>query len=48
MRMYIDEVFNLDAMNQVIALFNTRSYKFKNSITFVRFQSQLELLKPSR
>ena len=48
MRMYIDEVFNLDAMNQVIALFNTRSYRFKNSITFVRFQSQLELLKPSR
>lgn len=48
MRMYLDEVFITESRDNIINLFCTRSLKFKNSITFVRFQSQLELLKPSR
>ena len=46
MRPYLDEIYNLDAVNNVISLFDSRSLLFRNLITFKKFQSQLALLKP--
>lgn len=48
MRPYIDELYNLEAVNNVITLFDTRSFCFRNLITFKQFQSKLELLKPRK
>lgn len=48
MRPYIDELFNQDNRNRVIELFDTRSYTYKNLITFKKFQKELELLKPRK
>ena len=46
MRPYLDEVFNQENRNNIIELFDTRSLKFRNLITFKRFQNELQLLKP--
>lgn len=46
MRPYLDELFNQDNRNNIIELFDTRSLKFRNLITFKRFQNELQLLKP--
>ena len=46
MRPYLDEIYNLDAVNNIISLFDSRSLLFRNLITFKKFQSQLALLKP--
>lgn len=46
MRPYLDEVYNTDRVKNVIKLFDTRCFKFRNLITFKKFQSELELLKP--
>lgn len=46
MRPYIDELFNQESRNNIIELFDTRSLKFRNLITFKRFQNELQLLKP--
>lgn len=46
MRPYIDELFNQENRNNIIELFDTRSLKFRNLITFKRFQNELQLLKP--
>lgn len=46
MRPYLDELFNQENRNNIIELFDTRSLKFKNLITFKRFQNELQLLKP--
>ena len=46
MRPYIDELFNQERRNNIIELFDTRSLKFRNLITFKRFQNELQLLKP--
>lgn len=48
MRPYIDAVFNQDLRNTIMELFDTRSYKYKNLITFKKFQKELELLKPRK
>lgn len=48
MRPYIDEVFNVELQKKIITLFDSRSYSFRNLITFKRFQSDLELLKPRK
>jgi len=48
MRPYIDELYNLDTVNNMIALFDTRSLQFKNLITFKKFQKEMELLKPRK
>lgn len=48
MRPYIDEFFVTKTRDQVIVLFDTRSYGFKNLITFKKFQKQLTLLKPRK
>ena len=48
MRPYLDEVFSADQQKAIILAFDSRSYKFRNLITFKQFQVQLELLKPRK
>lgn len=48
MRPYLDCVFNTEARDNVIALFDARAYKFRNLITQKQFKKHLELLKPRK
>ena len=48
MRPYLDEVFTSELQNQMITLFDTRSFSFRNLITFKQFQTDMELLKPRK
>jgi hypothetical protein len=48
MRPYLDELFTVEQQKTVIDLFDTRSFRFRNLITFKQFQQQLELLKPRK
>lgn len=48
MRPYLDEVFVPDMQKQMITLFDTRSFQFRNLITFKEFQSAMETLKPRK
>ena len=48
MRPYLDELFNTEMQKNVFTLFDTRSFRFRNLITFKQFQQQLELLKPRK
>ena len=45
MRMYIDERFNKDQVNNIIDLFNNRCFRYKDLITFLTFQSELQRVK---
>lgn len=46
MRPYLDEVYSVDRVKAVMETFDTRSYLFRNLITFKKFQSEMTLLKP--
>lgn len=46
MRPYLDEQYNVNTVANVMGLFDTRSFQFRNLITFKRFQNELALLKP--
>ena len=46
MRPYLDEVFSIDKQKNIIQLFDTRSYHYRNLITFKQFQADIALLKP--
>lgn len=48
MRPYLDEVFSPDIQKNMITLFDTRSFQFRNLITFKQFQSCMEQLKPRK
>lgn len=48
MRPYLDALYNLEAVNNIIALFDTRCFLFRNLITQKQFKKQLELLKPRK
>ncbi len=48
MRPYLDEIFNPDLQNNIITLFDTRSFTFKDLSTFKKFQGQIQLLKPRK
>lgn len=48
MRPYLDELYNLDAVNSVISIYDARSYLFHNLITQKQFTKELELLKPRK
>lgn len=48
MKPYLDEPFFIEQKSNVYLLFDSRSYRFKNLITFKRFQQSLELLRPKR
>ena len=46
MRPYLDELYDINSMSEVMMQFNSRCYYFKDLATFKMFQKQLELLKP--
>lgn len=46
MRPYLDESYLVENQRNVIHLFDTRSFRFRNLITFKQFQNNLEMLKP--
>lgn len=48
MRPYLDEVFNVDMQKNMILLFDSRSFNFRNLITFKQFQADMEMLKPRK
>lgn len=48
MRPYIDEVFSPEIQKNMIELFDTRSFTYRNLITFKQFQNNMELLKPRK
>lgn len=48
MRPYLDELFNTEARDNIISLFDNRSFKYANLITFKLFQKNVELLKPRK
>lgn len=48
MRPYLDELFNTEMRDNIISLFDTRSLRYANLITFKRFQKEVELLKPRK
>lgn len=48
MRPYLDELYNVDAVNAVISIYDARSYLFHNLITQKQFTKELELLKPRK
>lgn len=48
MRPYLDELYNVEMPKNVITMFDSRSFQFRNLITFKRFQKELELLKPRK
>lgn len=48
MRPYLDELFNADMQKNIITLFDTRSFQFRNLVTFKQFQTDLEELKPRK
>lgn len=48
MRPYLDEVFSPDIQKSTILLFDTRSFQFRNLITFKQFQNCMEMLKPRK
>ena len=45
MTRYLDEIYNFDIIRQVIYQFDSRTYRFKNLITFKKFQNKLKLIK---
>ncbi len=48
MRPYLDELFNVKLRDTVITQFDTRSFLYKDLITFKTFQKHLEFLKPRK
>ena len=48
MRPYLDEIFNVEQQAQVILLFDTRCFRFRNLITFKQFEQAIAQLKPRK
>lgn len=48
MRPYIDLSFNQTVRDNIIMLFDTRSFMYKNLITFKKFQKEISLIKPRK
>ena len=48
MRPYIDELFQTQLRDTIISQFDTRSFLYKDLITFKLFQKHLEFLKPRK
>lgn len=46
MRPYLDEVFAPEIQKDMIQLFDSRSFRFRDLITFKKFQKEMSLLKP--
>ncbi len=48
MRPYIDEIFDIKSRDNIIQMFDYRSLKYKDLITFKMFQKHISLLKPRK
>ena len=48
MRPYIDEMFSTELRDTMFKMFDTRTFAFRNLITFKMFQKNLEILRPRR
>lgn len=48
MRPYLDEIYNLERVNTIIQLFDSRSFSFKTLLSQKQFKKSLELLKPRK
>lgn len=48
MRAYLDLPFSVEMRDSIVTLFDTRCFKFRNLITFKKFQKELALLKPRK
>lgn len=48
MRPYLDRLYNQERVNNIIELFDTRCFLFRNLITQKKFKKALELLKPRK
>lgn len=48
MRPYLDEIFIIKQRDNVISQFDTRSFLFHDTISFIKFKNQVELLKPRK
>ena len=48
MRPYLDEVYNVDTVKNIVLMFDTRCFHYRNLITFKQFQQDIELLKPRK
>ena len=48
MRPYIDELFSSELRDTMFKMFDTRTFAFRNLITFKMFQKNLEILRPRR
>lgn len=48
MRPYLDTIFIPELQKQIITLFDTRAYLFRDLSTFKRFQKELQILKPRK
>lgn len=48
MRPYLDAVFNVEARDVIMALFDSRSFLFRNLLIQKKFKKELELLKPRK
>ncbi len=48
MRPYIDEFFSAELRDSMFKMFDTRTFAFRNLITFKLFQKHLEILKPRK
>lgn len=48
MRPYIDLMFNQTMRDNIIALFDTRCFYYRNLITFKKFQKEIALIKPRK
>lgn len=46
MRPYLDDFFDAAQRDNIIQLFDTRSFVYRNLITFKKFQNEIMLLKP--
>lgn len=48
MRPYLDEIYNLERVNQIIELWDNRCFLFRNLVTQKQIKKQFELLKPRK
>lgn len=46
MKPYLDEVYQVDLVNNIITIFDRRGFKYRDLITFKEFQKNINLLKP--
>ena len=48
MRPYIDQMYNLELVSNIINMYDSRYFLFRNLITCKKFKKELQLLKPRK